>query len=554
MLAGTLAAGCGVGGPTSGDGGRGEPAFVPPGGVMPGGAPTEPLPGEGRLLDAFRPRIDVPRGPAFPVDGGTGTLDGGGGTAGGDGGGEPTRCWGHDDDCDGVYASCDNCPTMPNASQLDEDRNGVGDACDVPCGNTGWLTISVDVRGWDGSDVADATSFDLWLAPSSMASTQDRATAEGDPWAAELPPGTYRVWQGEAPSGYVAADAVEVTVEACAFEAVRLEVRQEAPPPPPPGPTAESCADGVDEDQDGLADCDDPDCVDSFACAVALAELPLRAAGLTGPSGVLVAGTSTFTADGSGLCRLELQGDGTYAKVPATCLTDAGAPGQLAYDPSTGFAYLPDRGAGSAGVWRYSYDVATDAFVDPLAIGGSLGALGPSTAAVGAGGELYVGTADGGLHRIRFASGLAGEQVVEPVGTTRSGTAARGLACDGVDLYLAEDGGVTMLASVDGCSTCTPGATPIAAFAPTAIASDGLGTVYVAEPLGGASIVIRYTAPIVLDELFASTGVLPGDVPDLLWNVSALGVDLDGNVFVADDPSGAGAAGEGRLFMTPLVP
>lgn len=41
----------------------------------------------------------------------------------------------------------------------------------------------------------------------------------------------------------------------------------EPPPPPPPPPTTElSCDDGIDEDGDGLLDCDDPDCASDAAC------------------------------------------------------------------------------------------------------------------------------------------------------------------------------------------------------------------------------------------------------------------------------------------------
>jgi hypothetical protein len=42
------------------------------------------------------------------------------------------------------------------------------------------------------------------------------------------------------------------------------------PPPPPPPPTTESgrsCTDGVDNDLDGIMDCDDPDCIDDRRCA-----------------------------------------------------------------------------------------------------------------------------------------------------------------------------------------------------------------------------------------------------------------------------------------------
>jgi hypothetical protein len=54
--------------------------------------------------------------------------------------------------------------------------------------------------------------------------------------------------------------------------------------PPPPPPPAENCADGVDNDEDGLIDCDDPDCLEDPECQAAnlegqpfLIELPVPA-------------------------------------------------------------------------------------------------------------------------------------------------------------------------------------------------------------------------------------------------------------------------------------
>jgi hypothetical protein len=42
----------------------------------------------------------------------------------------PNANQGGDEDGDGVANACDNCPTVPNADQADTDGDGVGDACD----------------------------------------------------------------------------------------------------------------------------------------------------------------------------------------------------------------------------------------------------------------------------------------------------------------------------------------------------------------------------------------------------------------------------------------
>lgn len=86
----------------------------------------------------------------------------------------------HDEDGDGIFDACDNCPAVANATQLDTTEravrafpDAVGDACDPRPGGSGdvlfaFETFAADPGGWDGwtiaGDAAQASGDATWTS------------------------------------------------------------------------------------------------------------------------------------------------------------------------------------------------------------------------------------------------------------------------------------------------------------------------------------------------------------------------------------------------------
>lgn len=278
----------------------------------------------------------------------------------------------------------------------------------------------------------------------------------------------------------------------------------------------------------------------------------LNASGITAPAGGLWLGDQTtghlWVSDHLlGLCRLDLQLGGTYAINQNTCNAAATSPGQPAYDATKNLIYVPDNSANSQGVWRLIYDPVTQTLGNAvlLAPTAGLGGIRPTTVALGPDGNLYVGfIKTGDIKRITNPSGTS--QTVETFGKTSDGRGVSGITFVGPDLYLAEGAAVTR---ITGGGNAVP--TFIDALAPTAIVSDGVNWIFVADtPIANTNI-LRYGLNPNTRDIYANIGVLPDGTTKPFQFVSGLAVDSMANLYIGDDPSDGTQVLQGHIWTVP---
>ena len=285
----------------------------------------------------------------------------------------------------------------------------------------------------------------------------------------------------------------------------------------------------------------------------------LAASGITSPGGQVTMGTHLWVADHAlGFCRVDFPPPAAVALNQNTCADTAKivSPGQPTFDASHNVVYVPDNSAKSQGVWRLTFDPATETVGNLTLLAGGGGGLAGNRAtatALGPDGSLYVGFLRRGLI-LRVTTPDGPTQVVQPVASTSDTRGISAMAFVGPDLYLAEGGAITKVANAATCSACKAVPTTSSAAAPTALASDGKGILYIADTPAARSNILRFTLPTATcaagtEDILTSVGAFPdGSLAEILF-ATGLSVDNAGTLSIGDDPSGGAQIIQGHVWQ-----
>ena len=276
---------------------------------------------------------------------------------------------------------------------------------------------------------------------------------------------------------------------------------------------------------------------------------------LTLPSGLVKMGSHLWVSDhGLGFCRLDASKAGSAAPFEinqATCNPSATSPGQPAFDAASGFVYVPDNSSRSQGVWRLTFDTATETVGSPLLMAGGAGLAGKKAQAVALGPDKNLYVVFGiSPSIVRVTTPAGATQTVQTLGQVADKRGPPSIAILGDDLYLAEAAGVTKVPGISACnaSACTAQAMPITEInvpAPTFVASDQANSELYIGDLGN---VYRYRVSTALCASGGIEDVLKSGVSGGFQNISALGVDPNGDLFVGDDTSAGVLILSGGVF------
>jgi hypothetical protein len=298
--------------------------------------------------------------------------------------------------------------------------------------------------------------------------------------------------------------------------------------------------------------------VTAAAAALAVPAAPAHAApelvlpsGLTEPAGLAqTPDGSLWVSDGAkGICRIDLEPEPRIVEDGVWCTAGetedevrSGPTGatQLAFDATTSSLYAGEGTSAAGGVWRLRWDPDTRTIADGAPVHAT-----PDDRvfglAVAPGGHVDFTTKRSPLvGRILDAAGTPSATVAGAA----MGDGAASLAYAGSDLFLAEETGVTRIA--------TPGA-PGANAAPVLGFPGGVPSALAADP-GRARVYAGTTNPNgrdTVDVLDVGSGAVETYASGL-GGIGAMVVGSGGELYVADDPTSAAEAvdvvGQGRLW------
>jgi hypothetical protein len=182
------------------------------------------------------------------------------------------------------------------------------------------------------------------------------------------------------------------------------------------------------------------------------------------------AGHYWISDHGNGLCRLDpVSGAALFAPNVAVCDPgfSIGSPGQAVYEPNanpdgTHYIFVPDNAVRSPGVWRLTFDPATETISNPVGMApGLMNNLKTNALALSADGhDLYVGDlVDGNIRRINGIDGDPRSQTAEVIATTQAakvGGPSKGIngtmALLGNRLFLPENNAATYVDLTAPCA------------------------------------------------------------------------------------------------------
>jgi uncharacterized protein YjbI with pentapeptide repeats len=240
--------------------------------------------------------------------------------------------------------------------------------------------------------------------------------------------------------------------------------------------------------------------------------------------------------------------------------------GQPSYDGAL-WVYLPDSSAASKGITRYSFNGDVFDPVSGITLPQIAGGLRPAAVAVSISSDstLYVSVAGGGIYRVSNPTNDPSLPISKAVllTSTLSKAAAHSLAFVGAagcaatgtcQLWIADGASVSVIANPFTCGPKTTPCTPIintqpgipGIVSPTSIAFDGVNSmVYI----GVASGVYRNNLTTGVTDFYSAYYVKNGTTPGLYSDVTAVGVDNVGNIYVVDDPTLGKSVGGATVYQ-----